>query len=389
METDAGLQISKSRDNNIELLRIIAMLMIVAHHYMWHGGALKQCATYSIDWFFAWTVEALSVVAVNCYVLISSYFLVNSGFKLKKLLRLWIQVLFYSLGAYFFLIAIGLEQLGAKKIITSSFPLLTNRYWFITVYVALYIFSPFLNILIHALSKKQMQNLVMILFALFCVWPTILPVQVSLDYTNGYSIIQFVFLYFIGAYLRLHWNHEIKKIYYIGTHVFIIVIMVASKTVLSSLGFDNISFGSKSVSYCFFEYNSLTVVLSSVLLFLFFRGMTLKSTLLNKMTRSIPALTLGVYLIHDHPYVRPVLYSKFLQTYLFWNSPVFIPVAIGSILGVFIVCLCIDAVRKKIFTVLENTKLLCLINKSISLSAAKISNFIYRKIAVSLNSIEK
>ncbi|MGE5410485.1 MAG: acyltransferase family protein, partial [Clostridiales bacterium] len=289
METSAGLKTSKTRDTNIELLRIIAMMMIVAHHYIWHGEALKQTALYSSNWFFSWTIEAICVVAVNCYVLISSYYLVNSQFKINRLIKIWLQILFYSTVIYLILVATGFEHLSIKNLVTSCLPILTNRYWFATVYIALYIFSPFLNTLIHALNHNQMRNLVIILFAMLSIWPTILPFGFSLDITNGYSIIQFGFLYFLGAYIRLYWNFNLKWTFYFNFYVVISILIICSKILFEFLGFNGLS-------YTFFLYNSASVILSSVMLFMFFKSISINNYIINKIINSIAVLTFGVYL---------------------------------------------------------------------------------------------
>ena len=58
----------------IELLRIIAMMMVVGLHYLNFGGILWSDAI--VNRRIAWGVESFLFVAVNCYVLISGYFLV-------------------------------------------------------------------------------------------------------------------------------------------------------------------------------------------------------------------------------------------------------------------------------------------------------------------------
>lgn len=382
METSAGLKKSKTRETNIELLRIIAMMMIVAHHYMWHGEALKQNTLYSVNWFFSWTIEATCIVAVNCYVLISSYFLVNSQFKINRLIKIWLQILFYSAGIYLVLVAAGFEPLSVKNLVTSCLPIMTNRYWFATVYIALYIFSPFLNTLIHALSHKQMRNLVIILFAMLSIWPTILPFGFSLDNTNGYSIIQFVFLYFLGAYIRLHWNFNLKSTFYISFYALITILIICSKIVFEFLGFNGLS-------YTFFLYNSISVVLSSLMLFMFFKSISIYNASINRIINSVAVLTFGVYLIHDNFYIRNILYKNILHTDQFWNTSTFIPVSIISVFGVFVTCISIDAIRKKIFGIFEHSKHINNIGEHIGSLALKLSNLIYNRIVLFFNSIAK
>ena len=92
-------------------------------------------------------------MCVNCFVLISGYFLINSKFKLKKVLNLYLVTIFYSI--LLFIPHCILYGFSLSNFIKSCLPLLMGTYWFITTYVVLYLLSPFLNILIKNLSKKQ------------------------------------------------------------------------------------------------------------------------------------------------------------------------------------------------------------------------------------------
>ena len=184
----------KQRLSNIELLRIISMLMIIMLHLLSFGGMLNTYNTISAKAIFIWLMESLSFVAVNCYVIISGYFLVDSNFKLKKLLNIWIEVLFYSLIIYFTLIFTNKIEFGYKALLKSFFLILLRNYWFVSVYAILYILSPFINKLIHSLTKKQYSYLVLIVFIFFSLWSTIIPPADTINYGGSYSISWFICL---------------------------------------------------------------------------------------------------------------------------------------------------------------------------------------------------
>lgn len=83
------------RQANFELLRIVAMLMIIVLHYLNKGGLLVD---YTSDRtgvnYAAHLAEAFCIVAVNCYVLLSGYFLVESAWKPERVVSLAGQILF-------------------------------------------------------------------------------------------------------------------------------------------------------------------------------------------------------------------------------------------------------------------------------------------------------
>ena len=86
------------RQANFELLRIVAMFMIIALHYLVKGGIAVPFAESdnSVNC-VAWLIEAFCIVAVNCYVLISGYFMLESAWKPGRVVSLLCQVLFYAL----------------------------------------------------------------------------------------------------------------------------------------------------------------------------------------------------------------------------------------------------------------------------------------------------
>ncbi len=87
--------------------------------------------------------------------------------------------------------------------------------WFVILYSTLYIISPYINILLEQLSGKQKKKMVIVLFAIFSVWPTIVDLSgeilgkewIGLSSVGmygsewGYSIVNFLLVYIIGAYL--------------------------------------------------------------------------------------------------------------------------------------------------------------------------------------------
>ena len=74
--------VTKTRESNIELLRIISMIMVVVLHFFYHGEILRWTTVESSGYLTYWSVEALAFVAVNVFVLISGYFLCLSRFRL-------------------------------------------------------------------------------------------------------------------------------------------------------------------------------------------------------------------------------------------------------------------------------------------------------------------
>ena len=85
-----GLVKKKTRDSNIELLRIIMMIIIVGHHYIVNSGIIdvinsnivkSECG---IKDYFALVFGWGGKTAINVFLLITGYFSCKQNFNLKK-----------------------------------------------------------------------------------------------------------------------------------------------------------------------------------------------------------------------------------------------------------------------------------------------------------------
>ena len=92
------------RNSSIDLLRIIAMLMIVCLHCVGHGGVTID-GYGSKAYFWGWMISSFTSVGVNCYVLITGYFLISSSqISVIKVLKIWGSVFAYSIGFFSFFV---------------------------------------------------------------------------------------------------------------------------------------------------------------------------------------------------------------------------------------------------------------------------------------------
>lgn len=163
------------RNNAIDILKILSMVMVVLLHLRQYGIYKAEVELHTPIYWMALLVRSFSVVAVNCFVLISGYFLCDQVVKKRKLLSQWIQVEMYSVGIYLVLCIIPKAEVAfsAKTLVRQMLPILTNQYWFFTCYILLMLLVPFLNKFINALSQAEFQKCLALLLVLFSVIPTI------------------------------------------------------------------------------------------------------------------------------------------------------------------------------------------------------------------------
>lgn len=324
----------KERESSFELLRILAIIGIIGSHFLGHGGALFYLKPNQPNFYFANIFESFFNVAVNCFIIISGYFTIKA--KFKRLLELELQVLFYSLIITIIFWSLHIVRFSFKELILYAIPLLSIRWWFITVYVALVLLSPFLNIFINNITKHQHFKLLVLLFFMFPVYSTIFPN--SLDNTLGFNIINFIFLYFIGAYIKksnIKWSN--KK-------AFIIFILSTFCILFSTV---ILSIKTHNLNNHFYSYNNIFIIFQSFSLFMLFKNFTFHSKIIN----GISPLVFGIYLIDDHIYIRNYIYTKIFHTIQFNSSNLFVIYTICSILIIFIVCLTIEYLRSLLFKI--------------------------------------
>lgn len=94
----------KTRTSSFELLRILSMALIVMHHYSVHGG-FDFMSPFSLRLYFVQCLAMGGKLGVNVFVLVSGYFLCKSNFKWQRLIKLELEVIFYSciIGVIFFI----------------------------------------------------------------------------------------------------------------------------------------------------------------------------------------------------------------------------------------------------------------------------------------------
>jgi hypothetical protein len=94
-------------------------------------------------------------------MLISGFFFDKTTFKWKKLILLILEIEFYIILSRGILVFLGISTWNTWKMSSYLFPVLKNNYWFVTVWVLIYLLSPYLKKLIEILSQKELEKLIL------------------------------------------------------------------------------------------------------------------------------------------------------------------------------------------------------------------------------------
>lgn len=349
----------KERNSNFELMRIISMLFIVLCHIIIHGHIIENCLNQSLKFIFE-AIEFFIVIHVNSYVLTTGYFQSKSEFKQSKLWSIITSSLFYRIVIVILLTSLGLLSLTKTQLMRELFILNIDHYWFLKFYFFLYIISPILNKLIKSVDKKGLQKIILILFIVFSVIPFITGNKAY--HNNGFSLINFIILYFIGAYLRKYpiKNSFLFKNYSKNLYRTILVILFLSFFLINFALHNTLTLlsSSGSVFYELFgqidciSYSNPIVILQSISYLLFFETLDIKSKFINNVSKT----TLGVYMIHDNEYMRLHLYKWLNIDRQFYSYKMLIYV-FGCMILIFVVCSIIEFIRLKVFKFIYNRKI--------------------------------
>jgi len=350
----------KKREINLELLRILAMLMVISLHYLGKGNTMAMgiAAVLPSDGNFlneilAWTLEAASYAAVNIYIMISGYFLINAAARSEKIFKIFVQVLFYSIGV-FLIFKLGgfypqeFDDRYHRSIML--FPVSSQHYWFASIYLLFYTLAPFLALGLRKLEKKQMFGLVLILLIIAGrTLKYILPNMVMVE-PDGYGIIWMVVLFVVAAYIRRFVPVNTKKRWlYLGIFFLSVIATVSGTFLLAAVNRSTGHF--KDFLEYLYGYNSPTVIVSGISLFLFFRTIHIKENFFGKIILFLAPLTFGIYLLHEHFLLRD-LWVTFWKVPEAYQTPYFILHFAGVVLAVFLIGALVEWIRKTLFDLL-------------------------------------
>ena len=325
-------------------------------HFLSHTGALPAAGAGRLPGereIFGVLLESFCIVAVNVYVLLSGFFLSEKAFSFRRLGRLWLQILFYTLLIPPALALLGKlswrEALDPYHLWTCLFPVESGHYWFATAYVVMLLFSPLLNAAVRALSRRQLKAVVLCLLAFFCFGKSLSVLPFGTD-RYGYDFGWFCCLYLIAAYLRRYGSTFLYGKKRGGA---LYLISCAGVAFLSLLCLYLCGWTGALEYYASvpFHYNFLLCLTGALGLFAFFSGLRIPENGLAQAVRRISPAVFGVYLIHEHVDVSAgwALWIVGEASEHFWG---YLIQLVESVVLLFVLAVCIDLVRARLFDAL-------------------------------------
>lgn len=317
------------RNSNIEILRMMAMLMVLILHSNFLISYPSDSLG-SISDYIKVAVQLTNISAVNVFVFISGWF----GIKANKkgLLNFLWQVFYWVLLLLILQSFISSEPICAKDFFM-CFGLFNGGGWFVSSYLALYLLSPILNSFVKNASNKQLFSVTYAFFVFQTLWGLTLSVGFIL---MGYSVFSFIGIYLLAQTIKRYnivCNRKICIVIFILCSLFNFVIYYITSKI-----------GIYYVRDMVVAYINPLVIIQALALFYFAR---LTPPCNNQYINVLSSSCFAVYLLHVG---TPFAIESFKKVMLFINAQYFgikyILVVSFTLLTIYTLAIIIDQPRR-------------------------------------------
>ncbi|MCI5773946.1 MAG: acyltransferase [Erysipelotrichaceae bacterium] len=333
------------RNYGLDLLRIVSMIMVVTHHFLGHGGVLENVADFSFNWYIVWMVRSICYTSVTMFYLISFYFQNKKNIGLEQIVKIWIEVITYSVLSFGISIILGWEDFTVQSTIKAFFPVLFRQYGFFNSYLLMCILAPFLNKCLENLDKKYLLKFIGVLIILVCILPYVSHVD-AFNMNYGEGILWLLLLYLIARFLSEYTLKGVQSRKYIVYGLGLCIIQFLIKLGIALI--TKIIFGSVMLSNAFMGETPLISLLASIMIFLGFKEYNQQVKIKNIVKFSTP-LIFAVYLIHENNFLKYHIWEKiypgyyanqaFYKLFLYW---------VIVIISMFAIAFILESTRRKI-----------------------------------------
>lgn len=281
-----GKHCGTSRDSGIELLRILAAFAVIILHY---SGRARILVDGTINYQILVFLESLCIGAVDVFIMISGFFLCTKNERnIRKPFSLILQLILFHQAYFMLSMILGNHEFNINRFIKGFFP--TN--YFVTLYVVLYLVSPYINRVFRDLSQDGWKYFLVIVFCLFSIYPITVDVINELvgekwfglssigawGSQQGFTIVNFILAYCLGAAIRL------SNIFSFHNSKCFAVMMCSLLTIFIWAEVnEKMTLNGLRSAWC---YHNPFVLLFSVSCLIFFMKMKFKNTIINELSKA-------------------------------------------------------------------------------------------------------
>ena len=327
------------RNSSIELLRIIAMFMILMHHFVVHNGYDELNLPLGPERiFFQLVMAGGGKVGVVIFFSISAWFFLDREQTIKSnLKRVWImerELLFWSLALMMFYLVFDRADLGPKLMVRSLVPLSTGIWWYATAYAIFLMLLPFLSKGLKVLSREYHLALAA---TVLVIWGLTSFIPGMIGINDGFFGFIYLFI-LISAYKWYMEPFTTRQVWLmIGTGLSFFLLYTCASITLSLLGYD-------MGIYITGDWK-LPVIMVGFGMFLLFDRVTFHNRTINRIAQS----AFAVYLITDYAASRKLFWVKLFNLQDLYQQPFAILQILGILLTIYAICILIDFARQALF----------------------------------------
>lgn len=292
-------------------------------------------------------------VAVNIFALISGFYL-PKGQRLYRSWKLinqttimtWIIMIIYICNG----VALRGFSVTYKLIVQNTFPVFLGTYWFASAFILLLVLSPLIDNFLDGISMCKEKAYIIIVIVVGCMISR-LPFQSDMQFGwNQYLWI--MVMYSFGKILKKRESQWCKRKHLIlAICVVSGILLFVSAPCINLLGLLDVRFSHYATF--FIGSNSLLSVTVSISTFCSFYLWNMKAS---KIINTLAKCTFMVYLLHENPIVKPVLWDFVHELYFAgWNVAFLLLLVVSS---VYLAGFFLDMTYKKVITAISNKKIL-------------------------------
>lgn len=326
------------------------MYMVLMLHIMDNGGILEKVEWLSGNYFTGMGLYTASFCAVDCYALISGYICYGSKFDYARIIRLWMQVIFYTVGITVLFAWMMPEEVGIGSWICAFFPVTRDQYWYVSSYFILFFCMPFLNFVVDRLDRRQFNKLLLTLFILTSVIPTFLLRGNAFLMNYGFSPVWLGVLYLLGAYVKKYnWLSGLSCRMNLLLFTSCCILVLMSKVVIEVI--TSYLFGVSQKGNILMAYNSPFIVACALFLFMACLKKTYGSPKLVACIAVLAPFSFGVYLFHCQCFVVRYWLNGAFASYAELPPWGMLLAVLLTVSGIYLAGSLIDFIRMKIFQI--------------------------------------
>lgn len=280
------------------------------------------------------------------FFFITGYFLIDSDISYSKLIKVYLQLVEYTvLFVIVFIVFYGLNFYSFPEIKISSYkelvelllPFTGGQWWFACVYIMLYFSAPLLNKIYQNLNRKKATVFIILLWVFDYV-----PCYEN-TWLAGFQ--KGLFFYMFGGYIRLYFKNDApsnKKLF--TAFVVLLLLWLLATHINYICQIDPKGYGKLVKLVLNFSYFILLIPVLVISLFFIFKNLRIQNS---KMINLIASTTFGIYLFHESKIGRILIWNKIVDCYELMDGKLFILKVVAVVLCIFIIAGLIDYLRQK------------------------------------------